>query len=273
MVVVDELRQVWDSDLDATEIRFQALLDSTTDQNRRAEILTQLARVQGLRGEFAAGHELVDQAQTMSDPDSIARVRILLERGRLDRSAGKPADARPMFISAYELARNLGDDNLAADAAHMVGLVDDIEEWTERGMAIAERSSDPQVRRWMGPLLNNLGWHLYETGDYVRALEAFEQALAARQAFPDEAVEIEIARYTVAKTLRALGKPARAAQLMEQAIAASPPDGWFHEELAEDYAASGRFSEAAGHARRALDLLEDPEPAQSERLREIASFR
>jgi tetratricopeptide (TPR) repeat protein len=269
--MVDELRELWDfADLDKTQERFRALLERTADHGRRAEVLTQLARVRGLRGDFEGGHDLVDEAEALTDPDSTGGVRVLLERGRLLRSSGATDESRPLFISAFELAEHRGEENLAVDAAHMAALVDDVEKWTRNGAEIAQRSSDPQVRGWLGPLKNNLGGHYHEVGEYARALDAFEQALAAREEVLAEPAEIEIARYAVAKTLRALGRPGEAAELMERAVGASEPDGWFHEELAEDYAALGEAPKAAAQARRALELLPDPEPIQIERLRELA---
>ncbi len=64
--------------------------------------------------------------------------------------------------------------------------------------------------------------------------------------------------------------------LLEQAIAASEPDGWFHEELAEAHAALGRDDEARKHATLALPLLERDDASlaadepRSARLRELA---
>ncbi len=57
---------------------------------------------------------------------------------------------------------------------------------------------------------------------------------------------------------------------------ARQPDGWFHEELAEEYAALGRESDAREHARRALPLLLDADPSfedseRATRLRLLAS--
>lgn len=270
--MADQLRELWDfADLVATEKRFRTRLEHSSDQGEQAEIITQLARVFGLRGEFSTGHRLIDEAEPLADPGSAAHIRVLLERGRLHRSSGAPAEAQPLFVAAFDLAKSRNDEFLAVDAAHMAALVDDIEQWTRKGVEIAQESPDPQVRRWLGPLLNNLGWHQYEAGNHQQALETFESALAAREEVSDEATEIEIARYAVAKALRALGRSARAAELMERAVAASEPDGWFHEELAEDYFALGRVSEAASHARRALDLLTDPAPGQVERLNELAT--
>ena len=129
--------------------------------------------------------------------------------------------------------------------------------WTTRGIELAERSE--AAAYWLGPLLNNLGWALFETGDHAAALETFERALAARERDPDRPYEIEIARYAVAKTLLALGRPSEAAELFERAVgwaaSAGRPDGWFHEGLALAYAALGRDAEAREQARLALRLL------------------
>ena len=138
-------------------------------------------------------------------------------------------------------------------------------EWTSRGVALAEGSSDPGARYWLGPLWNNLGWHHYEAGEHANARDAFERALAAREADPERPAEVAIARYALGKTLRALGRPGEAAAQLEVAVAwthaAAAPDGWFHEELAEDYAALGRVTEAAEQARLALELLSAQDPS------------
>ena len=63
--MTDPLRPLWDfDDLDATEARFRAL---------RAEALTQLARVQGLRGDYESGDRLLDE---VSEDDPRVRIRV-----------------------------------------------------------------------------------------------------------------------------------------------------------------------------------------------------
>ena len=262
--MADPLRDLWDfDDLDSTEGRFRELLEAETGGESRAEILTQLARVQGLRGDFDQGERLIEEAQELADARGAARVRIDLERGRLRRSNGDPEAALPLFESAFHMAVEASELVLAADAAHMAALAapnrDAMLSWTLAGIDLAESSTDPSVRYWLGPLLNNLGWEHYESGEYEPALAAFWRALDARERDSANRAAIEIARYAVAKTLRALGRPDEAAPLLEQAVAwaesEGKPDGWFHEELAQAYADLGRAAEAAEHARRALALL------------------
>jgi tetratricopeptide (TPR) repeat protein len=193
----DPLRPLWDfDDLDATEARFRAL---------RAEALTQLARVEGLRDRFDEGEKLLDE---IGDTDPRVRVRVELERGRLRRSSGDKESALPLFESAFAKALHAGEDWLAADAAHMCALAapdrEGFVEWTNRGIELAE-SSDAAAY-WLGPLLNNLGWEYFDAGEHEQALDVFERALAAREREPEKVTEIEVAREAVAEARQALGR-------------------------------------------------------------------
>jgi hypothetical protein len=282
--MTDTLRPLWDfQDLDATERRFRDLLAGEREAGVRAEILSQLARVEGLRGEFEQGEELLREAETLAGQGARARVRLDLERGRILRSSGHPDRALPLFERATEGAGAAGELFIAADAAHMAAIAASdpnlVLAWTRRGIELAE-SGDGSGRYWLGPLLNNLGWHHFERGRYDDALDAFTRALRERERDPGNADAIALARYAVAKALRALGRPPEAVPLLEQAVAsadgAGRPDGWYHEELALAYADVGREDDAAAHARLALPLLERDDPSLAEggsradRLRELA---
>jgi tetratricopeptide (TPR) repeat protein len=266
--VDDRLRPLWDfDDLDATERRFREQLELEESDAGRAEIMTQLARVAGLRGDFEEGHRLLDEAAARARDSAVARAYIDLERGRLHRSSGDPAAALPLFESAFAEALRANQYFVAVDAAHMAALAAADREgflaWTQRGIDLAEERESASY--WLGPLLNNLGWEYYEAADYALALDAFERALRARERDPANASAIEIARYAAGKTLRALGRAQESIPLLEQAVAWAErerrPDGWFHEELAEEYAAAGRPEDAREHARRAISLLEAQDPS------------
>jgi tetratricopeptide (TPR) repeat protein len=268
----DRLRPLWDfDDLDASEGRFRAQLEQETTDAGRAEVLTQLARVEGLRGRFEQCDALLDEAEALGG----AEARVLLERGRRERSSGRPGAGLEQFEQAFQQARRSREDVLAVDAAHMVAIVGDSEAWTARAVEIAAPSEDPGVRYWLGPLYNNLGWSRYGAGDAAGALEAFELALASRERDDPRPYAREIARYAVGKALRALGRPDEAAATLEQCLAwaaeAGVEDSYFHEELAEDYAALGRHADARRHAGRALELTsDDDDPSRVARLRDLA---
>lgn len=217
----DRLRELWDfADLSATETRFRDLLERTSSDDEKAEVLTQLGRIEGLREDYTAGHTFVDQAEALVTADSTARVRVLLERGRLFRSAGSVEQAQPLFVAAFVLAKTRGDAFLAVDAAHMAALVDDPEKWTKQGLEIVAESDNEQVKGWFGPLQNNLGWYYFENGRYEEALEAFELCPEA------------YAESGKAKTLKALGRSEEAAEAALRALDLLPhdsPDEWVDE--------------------------------------------
>ena len=263
----------------------RAQLDDETTDAGRAEVLSQLARVAALRGDFDAADRLLDEAVPLAGDDAVAGARLALERGRTRRSSGDPDAARPLFDAAFAAATGAGQTFIAADAAHMAALVapgrDGFVAWTERGIELAGRDED--ARSWLGPLYNNIGWEYYEAGEFEEALTAFRQGLAVREEASEEEQPVEIARYAVGKALRALGRSDEAVPLLERAVAwataAGAPDGWFHEELALEYAALGRDTDAAVQARAAMPLLERDDPdfaPDGERiaeLRKIAASR
>lgn len=261
--MTDRLRPLWDfDDLEASEGRLRAALAEEASAEGRAELLTQLARIEGLRGDFEAGEQLVEEADGLASDGGVAAARVDLERGRLRRSSGDREAALPLFESAFAKAIGAGEWFIAADAAHMAALAaqdrDGFFEWTTRGIALGEEYEEASY--WAGPLLNNLGWEHHEAGELEPALAAFEQALRVRERDPDDEDGIALARYAVGKTLRGLGRANEAIPLLEQAVewaaGEGKPDGWYHEELAEEYAAAGRDDDAREQSRRAIPLLE-----------------
>ena len=278
--MADQLRALWDfDDLDTTERRLREQLALETDDSAKAEVLTQLARVEGLRDRFDAGDRLIDDAAGLAGDSAKARARVDLERGRLQRSSGDGEAALPLFESAFAIALEADESFIAVDAAHMAALVapdpTGFIAWTQRGIELAEAHDDAAY--WLGPLLNNLGWQYYEQGEFEQALNAFEQALLARERDPDNPEAAEIARYAVGKAMRALGRSGEAVPLLEQAVAwadsVDAPDGWLHEELAEEYAAVGRDDDARVHARLAEPLLLAADPSFADDADRVARLR
>src|SRR5512133_1323528 len=99
----DRLRPLWDfDDLDASEARFRVQLEQETTDPARAEVLTQLARVEGLRGRFEQCDALLDEAEALGG----AEARVLLERGRRDHSSGRTGAGSVQFEQAFEQARS-----------------------------------------------------------------------------------------------------------------------------------------------------------------------
>src|SRR6476620_5451009 len=111
---------LWDYDKPAeTEQQFRALLplaEQSDDRSYHIQLLTQIARAEGLQRKFAEAHATLDSAQARLSTDLIqAQVRYLLERGRVFNSSGQAERAKPIFLEAWELARAQQEDFYAID--------------------------------------------------------------------------------------------------------------------------------------------------------------
>ncbi|RJO63525.1 MAG: tetratricopeptide repeat protein [Myxococcales bacterium] len=278
--------ELWDYDDPAkTETVFNALLpDFPADKLplEHAELLTQIARTQSLQQKFKEAHALLDEAETLiGGKDSVALVRLWLERGRTHNSAGEKDAARLFFLKAYRLALALDVRFHAIDAAHMMAIVETPDlalEWNLVALHMAESSASPPSRRWQGSLLNNLGWTYFDKQQYADALALFEKALVFReeQGKPEP---VRVARWSVARTLRALGRVPEALamqkQLAEELERLHETDGFVFEELAECHAALGDAKQARDYAARAygelgkLAWFVQAEPERLERLKAL----
>jgi tetratricopeptide (TPR) repeat protein len=248
----DRLRTLWDfTDLDASERRLRAALNEETSDSGRAEVLTQLARIDGLHGRVDQANELLAEAEALAGASEVARARVLLERGRVLRLSGDLTAALPLFEEAFAIALAAGQHFIAADAAHMAALAGDMLAWTERGLKLARHSS--AAAYWVGPLLNNLGWWRGQRGEHADSLAAYRDSLEACERYGTYPYLREAARVGVARELRALGRAEEAVPLLEQAVAwaqaAGHPDRAFHEELAAAYDDLGEIEEAAEQER------------------------
>lgn len=269
-----------------TEERVLALLETLgdpTDAGYLAEVYSQVARARGLQGKFDDGHRWIRKGEASGgDLPPRARVRLLLERGRLHNSAGDPGAARPLFERAWELARQADQDGLAVDAAHMLAIVaagDEALEWNRRALDLAEASADPAARRWRASLYNNLAWTYHDRGDFAQALELFQRAVPLRWEMGQQR-EHRIARWSVGRALRSLGRLREALALhreleRESLDRGEEPDGYGLEEIAECLYGLGEGSAArpyfaAAHARLSQDdWLVRNEPERLERLKAL----
>ena len=254
---------LWDYNQPAvTETRFRELLPQLADTPaRQAELLTQIARAQGLQRQFDEAHATLDsvEAQLTTVPVRV-RIRYLLERGRVYRSSGNADAARPLFLEAWAVAQPAGEDNYAIDAAHMLAIIEPPAEqrrWHHLALELTERTTDPAAKQWAGSLNNNLGWSYFEEGDYGAALDCFTKALATREA-QGKAGPIHIARWSIAKTLRMLGRVDEALAIQEALVTAQglgEPDGYVYEELGECYLLRQETAKATNAFAQAYALL------------------
>jgi tetratricopeptide (TPR) repeat protein len=209
MAAID-IDSLWEyGDPAASEARFRAQLP-TAQGDDRLELLTQVARTDSLRGRFAEAHRVLDEVEAgLARAGPRPRIRYLLERGRTFNSAGDPARARGLFVEAWEAARGAGEEGLAVDAAHMVAITESgtpaALDWNRRGLALARGSHDAKARSLVAAMLNNSAWELYAMGRYEEALASFE---AAEREWTTRGGrrQVEIAKWSVARCLRSLGR-------------------------------------------------------------------
>lgn len=265
-----DLRALWDfADPARSEERFRAALQRAGG-DAALVLQTQIARTLGLRRRFDAGHALLDSlAGALPGAGAEPRVRALLERGRLWRSAGEPARARPLFEQALAQADEARLADLAIDAMHMVALVEPDPalqmDWDRRALERARGSADPRARRWEASLAHNLGMALMDAGRPAEALQSLRTALAARER-EGERPEIRVARWAVAWALRRLGRHAEALEILQplarELAADGAHDGWVCEELGENLLALGRAAEARPWFAQAHELLSREPPPE-----------
>lgn len=257
----------WDyNDPAGSEAAFAALLPRTQaagDADYHAQLLTQIARAQGLQRKFDETNATLDKVEPMLGDDTpVANVRYLLERGRVLNSSGKRDASVTWFERAWDASKEEAAlEFYAVDAAHMLGIVSPADEalrWNEIAIAAAERAADPRARRWLGPLYNNTGWTYHDKGEYERALSLFEKARDWNEEHGNTQT-IRIARWTVARCYRSLKRYDEALviqrELEKQWEADGQPDGYVFEEIAELLLANGDEEAARPYFGKAHEVL------------------
>lgn len=242
---------MWDySHPDSTEMRFKEvlpLLTQTTefkvDEQYHAELLTQIARAQGMQGKLDEAAINLKQAENLiKDNMPVAQIRYFLEKGRLLNAMGEKENATKTFLNAYEYGLDNKLDLYTIDAAHMLGILEPPDkqiEWNLIACELVEKTDDPRCQGWLGALANNIGWTYFDLDEYEKAWVFFQKGYDWRQAQSDDEAT-RIAKWSVARCLRALEKYDEALQMqleLETEIKEKQleQDGYVYEELAELY--------------------------------------
>lgn len=255
---------LWDySHPDQTEETFREVIQRIP-QNEPAylELLTQIARAQGLQHKFDEAHHTLDQVEKqIGEKPSRPKVRYLLERGRAFNSSGQPDGARPFFEEALDSAKQISEDFYAVDALHMLAIIAPSASSLDlnlQAIKLAEQSEQEKARNWLGSLYNNTGWSYHEMGDYESALKIFEKG-EAWQRSEGKVAETRIAVWAVARTLRSLNRIeealSRQMALKDEFDAAGETDGYVFEEIGECLLALKRKNEARPHFAKAYEVL------------------
>lgn len=262
-----DFMKLWDfSNPAETEKKFRELepeIKKSRDTGYYIELLTQIARTQGLQRNFDEAHKTLDKAMKMIGPKHIRpRIRYMLERGRAYNSAKVFDKARELFLAAYQQGAKYGEDEYTIDAAHMMGIVEKGDEslrWNEIAVKHAEETKDEHAKGWLGPLYNNIGWTYHGMENYEKALELFQKNLEYYNKRDSKKWQ-SITRWCVARALRSLGRTDEALQkqyelkkFLEEKQMDS--DGYNNEEIGECLYALGREDEAKPYFAKAYETL------------------
>lgn len=268
MAIERDFDKLWDyNDPAGTEKKFTDMLaqaEKSKDKGYYIELLTQLARTKGLQKKFDESHEILDKAMRLISAEHIVpRIRYMLERGRTYNSSKVYDKARELFLAAFMQADKYGEDNLAIDAVHMLGIVDKGEDslkWNELAIEMAEKTADKKAKGWLGSLYNNTGWTYHDDmKEYDKAMVLFEKQV---QYYTEKKSKplLAIAKWCVARCLRSMQKTelALTKQLglkdwMEKE--GLERDGYNNEEIGECMLELGKKVEAKPYFKKAYEVL------------------
>lgn len=165
----------------------------------------------------------------------------------------------------------------------MMGIADEPAkqlEWTERGIAMAEASTEDRAKLWLGTFYNNSGWTYFGMSEYQKALDLFNK----NQKFAESRniiKDVQIAKWSQAKMYRFLKQIDTALSIQhglekEMRVGTMDEDGYVYEEIAECLLAQGKANDAKPYFKRAYGLLskdiwlQKDEKARLERMEELS---
>ena len=291
-----DLDSLWNPlDGAASEAAFRELLPAAShltgkDRCFLIEVLTQIGRAQAVQRKFSESRSTLEEAEKLlKEQEAIyrvsAKIRWLLERGRLFIFEKEPSQARIAFAEAWTLAVNSGEDHLAVEVAQMMAVVEPQktqQEWLSKAIQIAENSPQQKAKRLLGSLYTSFAWKLYDLRQFEKSLETFQKSLSHLKIHGTER-EIFVAKWSAGKVLRAMNKTEDAlviqkALLSELGIGGAR-DGRLYEELAECLQTLQRASEAQVYfelAYRELsndEWVTDNQPVKLKRMKDLGKVK
>ncbi|HUP56679.1 MAG TPA: hypothetical protein VM598_04445 [Bdellovibrionota bacterium] len=291
-----DLDLLWNPlDPDASKAAFEALLPeaerlASEDHSFLIELRSLIGRAEAFSKRYPEALASLKLAeQLLADQKSVyrvsAKIRWLIERGRLHVLERTPSQARALLMEAWTLAINSGEDYFAVEAAQIIATVEQQkqqQEWILKGIEIAERSPQPKPKRWLGTLHATLGWKLFELRQFDVALATFQQALRHLKT-QGTGREQFVARWSIGRVLRAQGKTEEALAIQNALLAelgiGGVRDGRLYEEIAECLQSLNRAQDAKLYFELAYrELSNDPwvkdnQPQELKRMKTLGNVK
>jgi tetratricopeptide (TPR) repeat protein len=260
-----------------------------SDTSANIEVLSLIARAESAQNRLSEAKATLLQAQNLlaqEKPHRIsAKIRWLLECGRISILEKTPSQARIAFSEAFTLASNSGEDYLAVEVAQMIATVEPQktqQEWIMRAIGIAEISPQMEAKRWLGSLYTSLGWKLYDLRQFEKSLETFQKSLSHLKVH-GSVREIFLAKWSAGKVLRTMNRTEEALAIQKGLLSelgiGGAKDGRLFEELAECLHTFKRESEAEIYfdlAYRELsndEWVTDNQPVKLKRLKDMGKVK
>jgi predicted ATPase/DNA-binding SARP family transcriptional activator len=208
-----------------------------------------------VRGHFSEGGRWLEEAlERAIDVSPLVRLWAVSASGAIAFRVGEHELARERFTAALELSRELEDELWVARALSDVGTVAAVLEEFDEASVLLEESADLfrklDVPARLATVLGNLGHIASMRGDYERAIEVTEEALALEASHKANAA---ISLFNLGSHNLGAGHHEKAREWLERAIAHSLELG-FKEVMAYSLAAYARLCLLEDDAARAAHL-------------------
>jgi tetratricopeptide (TPR) repeat protein len=291
-----DLDQIWNlADVGKSEAAYRALLPEGKklvgrDRRYLIDLYSLIGRAEALQQKYAEARSSLDLAEALLEEQQAvypvsAKIRWLIEKGRLHILAKTPSQAKGYFSEAWTLSINSAEDYFAVEIAQLLATTEpqkSQQRWISRAIEIAENSPLPKTKRWLGGLYTSLGWKLYDLRQFDKSLDSFQKALRHHKAHGTSR-EAYVAQWSIGKVLRALGKTEEALSIQKALVAelgiGGERDGRLYEELAECLQTLKRATEAqlyfelAYRELSADEWVKDNQPVKLKRMKGLGKVK
>ena len=275
----------WDpQDPTLSEEKFRHFLTQSQNQGsphlgREVELWCLIARAQAEQKNLSASRVSLKEAERLLTENqnlnlATAKIRWLLESGRLSLLQKSPTHARSFLADAWQLATQAKEDFFAIDVAQMMAALETPkmqQEWVLRAIRMAEESSQLKSKRWLGSLYSNLGWKLFE-----KSLQFFEKALSNYQNY-GSAHDIFVTKWSIGKVYRKMNRIQEALATQQELLTAKSPTplpmGRLYQEIAECLQTLQRPTEAQPYFELAYQALQQDQWVQDNESEELQRLK
>ena len=259
----------WDfDDLPSTEVKIKDLVESETASgvSRSVELITQLARVQGLQRKISEARATLLLAKDpitkhAGDTNARAEIRFSIEQGRLFGLSMTPAQSLAYFEKAWNEATKANEVFFSIEAAVMLSISRPPKhqnEWLQKALHLAESTVDINAKLWLPQLYVMNGWHSFDFRKFDEALDNFQKALDQPQSIQSPIKRFAV-RWSFARTLRALNRFQEALDIQRELKAemqtVGKVNGHVFLEMAECFQLLQNLDEAKVHFEQAYKEL------------------